>query len=290
MSRFTTSACVIAALLWLAPGLAAATPPSRIVSISVCTDEYVFRLVPRARIAALSFLAGDRHPVVSTIADKVAGIPLIHQTAEEVLAAKPDVVVMDQGAQARVRAILREAGIPIVDVPWANDLADVRKITRDLAASLGARDAGEQLISDMDARLAAARASAPKPPVTALIYEPNGYTVSGGIAEAIMREAGLINAAPNMRMTRQGTIAVETVVAAAPELVILGTEAGQSDSRARQVQLHPAFAALRGRSHVVWLSTTPLLCPGPWSALSATDFARTRPAKRAGASVPILSA
>ncbi len=274
MKQFPTSACAFVAALGSFLVSAQAQPaPQRVVSISVCTDEYVFRLIPRARIAALSYLAGDRHPVVSTIVDQVTSIPLIRQTAEEILAAHPDVVVMDQGAQARVRAILNEARIPIVDVPWANDVGEVRKVTRDLAAALGAREAGERMLAEMDARLAAARAAAPRPAVTALIYEPNGYTVSGGIADAMMREAGLINAAPRMAMTRQGTIPVETVIAAAPELLILGTEAGASQSRARQVQLHPAFAALNGRTRQVWLSTTPLLCPGPWSALAATDFA-----------------
>jgi iron complex transport system substrate-binding protein len=273
-----TCACAIAAILWLSP--ASAAPPQRIVSISVCTDEYVFRLVPRERIAALSYLAGDRHPVVSTIVDRVHGIPLIRQTAEEVLAAKPGVVVMDQGAQARVRAVLGRARIPIVDVPWVGDFAGVRKVTRDLAAALDATEAGERLLAEMDARLAAARARAPRPPVRTLIYEPNGYTVAGGIADAIMRASGVVNAAPTVGMTRNGTIPVEAVIASAPELLILGTEAGRSDSRARQVQLHPAFAALSGRTHSVWLSTTPLLCPGPWSALAAADFVRAARAAR----------
>jgi len=62
-----------AAFLMAAPAFAA---PQRIVSTFLCTDEYVFRLVPRAHIAALSYLAADTHPVVSTIADKVKGIPL----------------------------------------------------------------------------------------------------------------------------------------------------------------------------------------------------------------------
>lgn len=274
MWRYAKSACAIAAVLWLLPVVAAEAAPKRIVSVQVCTDEYVFRLVPRERIAALSYLAADRHPVVSTIADKVAGIRLVRQTAEEILAARPDVVVMDEGAQSRVRAVLALARVPVIDVAWANDLADVRRTTRALAASLGAAGRGEALIAEMDARLAAARKMAPAPPVKALIYEPNGYTVAGGIADAVMREAGLINAAPEMLVTRQGTIPVEAVIAAAPELVIFGTEAGRSDSRARQVQLHPAFAALRGRTHAVWLSTTSLLCPGPWSALAATDFVR----------------
>jgi iron complex transport system substrate-binding protein len=271
------------AALWLAPAAAREPAPNRVVSISVCTDEYVFRLLPRSRIAALSYLAGDRHPVVSTIVDKVRGIRLIRQTAEEILSAQPDAVVMDQGAQARVRAILNQARIPIVDVPWATDIAGVRQVTRDLAARLDARDAGEKLLAGMDARLAAARAAAPRPAVRALIYEPNGYAVAGGISGAIMREAGLANAAPAIGLTRQGTIPVEAVIAAAPELIVFGTEAGRSDSRARQVQLHPAFAALRGRTHSVWLSTTPLLCPGPWSSLAAADFVRAARAARRSA-------
>ena len=163
----------------------------------------------------------------------------------------------------------------------SDSIDGVRKVTRDLARALGARDAGERLLAAMDARLAAARAAAPRPAVTALIYEPNGYSVSGGIAEAMMTAAGLINAAPGMPMTRQGTIPVEAVVAAAPELLILGTEAGTAQSRAREVQLHPALAALRGRTHSVWLSTTPLLCPGPWSAQAAVAFAKAAREARA---------
>ena len=66
-------ACVLAAMLVLSPANAA---PQRVVSTFLCTDEYVFRFVPRAHIAALSFLAADTHPVVSTIQSAVAGIPL----------------------------------------------------------------------------------------------------------------------------------------------------------------------------------------------------------------------
>src|SRR5512137_1121104 len=66
-------------LLALVLGTTAASvaAPSRVVSTFLCTDEYVFRLVPRAHIAALSFEAGDRHPVVSTIVDRVRGIAQI---------------------------------------------------------------------------------------------------------------------------------------------------------------------------------------------------------------------
>ncbi len=259
------------ALFAVAP--AAAAPAQRVVSVFLCTDEYVYRLLPATRIAALSFLSADRHPVVSTIADQVKNIPLIPMSAEAALAAKPDLAVISEGTSSRVRDVLRLAGVSVIDVPFANSLDDIRKITRDLAAKLGVPETGEKLIAQMDTRLAAARAAAPQPPAKTLLYEPNGYTVSGGVTDAIMAVGGLANAAPQMRATRQGTIAVETVVADSPELLILNGKQGDTDSRARQLLRHPALAKLDSRTHVEWMKLTALLCPGPWSAKAAEDFA-----------------
>src|SRR5580692_11686920 len=101
----------LAVLLLCPPALAA---QQRVVSTFLCTDEYVFRLVPREHIAALDYLAADTHPVVSTIADKVKGIALIHPSTETVLTLKPDLVVFYQGTLPRLREHLIEAGVPIV--------------------------------------------------------------------------------------------------------------------------------------------------------------------------------
>ncbi len=129
---------------WLAVLLALAAPaeaqPHHVVSVFLCTDEYVFRLLPRDRIAALSVLAGDKHPVVSTIADKVQGIALIRPDAESVLSKHPDLVVMYQGTNPRLVAQLKSAGVSILEVPWANSLADVRRVTIMLGEKLGAED------------------------------------------------------------------------------------------------------------------------------------------------------
>ena len=177
-------------LTGLAAGPAFAVP-QRIVSTFLCTDEYVFRMVPRARIAALSFEAGDRHPVVSTIADRVAGIPQIHPTTETVLNYDPDLVVLYAGTNTRLHAHLAEIGVPVLDVPWANSLADIRKVTRLVGDKLGARDRAEAMIAAMDATLALARAAAPKPPVRTLIYEANGYATAGNVLTELMAGAGL---------------------------------------------------------------------------------------------------
>jgi len=256
-------ACFLAALMGARTADAA---PQRVVSTFLCTDEYVYRLVPRDRIAALSYLSADRHPVVSTIVDKVKGIRLTHGSAEDVLTLHPDLVVMYQGTNPRLRAHLVETHTPFVETKWANSIADIRDVTRQLGAALGAKDRAEAMIADMDAKLARAAKQAPHPAVTTLIYEPNGYANSGGVSDDILRRIGLRDVAARMNQTRSGTVPVESLVANPPELLILNGEREATPTRADLVLKHPALRALPKSTLVANTSLTPLLCPGPWSA------------------------
>jgi len=256
----------------MAPFPAKATP-KRVVSTFLCTDEYVFRLLPRERIAALSFEATDRHPVVSTIADAARGIAAIHPSAETVLALHPDLVVMYQDTMPALHAALASAGVPVLDVPWANSLAEVGRITLWLGSTLGEEERARRLLARMDGEIAAARARAGAKPVRTLIYEPNGYATSGGVTDEVMTIANLADIAPQLRLTRAATLPVEAVIANAPQLLILNGDPGPVNSRAALVQHHPALAALDGRSAVRWMNLTPLLCPGPWSLDAAPELA-----------------
>jgi len=267
-ARFTISCALL--FFCTSPSVAA---PQHVVSTFLCTDEYVFRLVPRARIAALSFEAGDRHPVVSTIADKVGGIAQIRPSTETILNLHPDLVVMYENTMPRVHANLVALGVPVLDVPWANSVADIRKTTLVLGEKLGARKEAAALLAQMDAKLAAVRAAAAHPAVRTLLYEPNGYATTGGVTEELMNVAGLVDAAPGLYPTRSGTIPVESVIAAAPELLIFSGQRGDADSHATLVQHHPALSSLEGRTYSAWAGLLALSCPGPWSADAAETFA-----------------
>lgn len=256
-------------ILSTAPALCA---PRRIVSTFLCTDEYVFRLAPKQRIAALSFEAADRRPVVSTIADEVAaaGIATIRPSSETVLALTPDLVVMYAGTMPALHEQLARAHVAVLDVPWANTLADVRKVTLLLGEKLDARERARVLLAGMDRKIADARAKAQVPPVRALIYEANGYSGAGALTDEIMTLSGLADVASALRPTRLDTIPVESVLARAPQLLILSGEREARNSRADLVPHHPALAALSSRS--AWTKLTPLLCPGPWSVDAAAIF------------------
>ena len=142
-----------------------------------------------------------------------------------------------------------------------------------LGNRLGERERAEALVAQMDTDLAKARARAPKPHVRTLVYEPNGYTTGGGVTDEILATAGLQNIAPEMRTTRSGTLPVEAMLVATPQLLILNGDHEAAPARAELVLRHPALAAVAARALVVRASLTPLLCPGPWSASIAGTLA-----------------
>jgi len=221
--------------------------------------------------------------------DRVKGITLIRPLAESVLTLAPDLAVLYQGTNPRLQAQLEKAGVAIAEIPWANSLDDVRRVTRMLGEKLGQRARAAALVRDMDAKLDAAHRSAPLPPVRTLIYEPNGYATSGGVSDEIMRISGLVNAASDMKPTRLGTIPVESVIVSAPELLILNGEREGHAARADLILRHPALRALKDESVVAPLALTPLLCPGPWSADVAASFVRLGQHARALAQAHVLA-
>jgi iron complex transport system substrate-binding protein len=264
---------VLACLVNSLSGQALAAP-KRVVSTFLCTDEYVFRLLPAERIAALSYEATDRHPVVSTIAAAATGIRAIRPSTETVLALKPDLVVMYAGTNLRLHTNLKKAGITILDVPWANSLAEVRQVTRMLGKELGVPEKAGALLAAMDIKIAVSKARAPKPPVRTIVYEPRGYATVQGVTKEVMTVAGMVDAAPPKALTRTGTLPVEALIATKPELLILGGEARNGTARAYALLHHPALRALEGKSHMAFADLTPLLCPGPWSLDSADPLGK----------------
>jgi len=160
----------------------------------------------------------------------------------------------------------------VLDVPWANSIADIRKTTRWLGDKFGMQKRAAAMLDAMDVKLDATRRLAEQPPVRTLLYEPNGYASAGGVTDEMMMLAGLLNATPSLHPTRAGTVPVETVIAASPELLIFRGEQGAPASQAELVQHHPAFATLAGRTLSVRASLIPLACPGPWSADAALTF------------------
>jgi iron complex transport system substrate-binding protein len=123
----------------------------RIVSLDYCADQYVLKLVGRDRILALS---PDATRDFSYMRAAARGMPKVAPRAEDVLVLKPDLVVRSYGGGADAGAFFARAGVPVLQLGYAEDLAGVRRVLLETASGLGEDSRGEQVAREMDARVA----------------------------------------------------------------------------------------------------------------------------------------
>jgi len=262
MSRMLTLAGFLAASL---AGDIGAAPPQRIVSINICGDLLALSLAPRARIASVTFLAAD--PVISPIAKMADGVALNYGKAEEVLAFQPDLVLAGRYTTRATVALLERLGYPVLELDIAETLDDVRSQIRAVAAAMGVGEAGENMIADLDARIAAAIAERGEDRPLAAAYGPNGFTpgprtLSGSLIEL----AGFENLAARTGILYWGNLSLEQLLLARPDVLIVETRGGsdRAHALASQVLAHPALMRLRERITVAEVPRPLWSCPGPW--------------------------
>ncbi|MBO0710579.1 MAG: ABC transporter substrate-binding protein [Acetobacteraceae bacterium] len=245
------------AVLGLAPPSASAA--RRVVSLNLCTDQYLVLLAPE-QIAALSPLSRD--PALSFVAAGASRFPQTRASAEAVLRLAPDLVLAAPfGAQSTL-ALLEAEGVTVERIGLAQDFAAIRRETRQLATRLGEQARGEALVSAMDARLA----SIPHKthPIRALIWEPRGYTAgAGSLGDAVLRAAGLENVGSG------GRIGLETLLSVQPDVLVLPSP-DRAPSLATELLDHPATQAIPRR----FIPPSLTICAGPWTAEAAILLAR----------------
>ncbi len=151
----------------------------RIVSLDYCADQYVLKLVGRDRILALS---PDATRDFSYMSAAAKGMPKVAPRAEDVLVLKPDLVVRSYGGGADAGAFFARAGVPVLQLGYAEDLAGVRRVLLETAEKLGERANGERIARDMDTRiamLARAKIARAAPAAPTLLYATPGGVTSG---------------------------------------------------------------------------------------------------------------
>ena len=263
---------IFAALLVLVS--TASAKPKRIVSTNVCADQLVLLLAERESILSISKLASE--PEISNFAEIATGYKANSARAEEIIELKPDLVVGDIQTGRHANALAKAMGVPVHLVGWPASIADVTNIIREAGRVLDEEAKAAHIINQMQARIANARALVGSP-VTALVYEPNGLTTGNGtLTDDILKAAGLTNIAPKLTQASYGSVPLERVVAAAPQMLVLDDSYGGSSSRAQSILRHPAFASLDGRTTRVSIPSRLWLCPGPWVAEAVERLASQR--------------
>jgi iron complex transport system substrate-binding protein len=267
-----------------AGGGACAASPQRIVSLNLCADQILVDLVPLDRIAAVSHLAAD--PKVSAAAGRARHLPSTRGEAEAVLAFDPDLVLAGTYSTPATVALLRRLGRRVETVPLASDIPAVHALVRQIAAAVGAVARGEALVADMERRIAAAtgavRPGAKRP--TALVYQVNGLASGpGSLADAVLAAAGFDNLAARWRLGAGGQVALETLVAGPPDLLVLTGPVDEYRTAVAANLAHPALAAVRRERASLELPWRHWLCGTPHIATAIEALSAARAGLRVSA-------
>jgi iron complex transport system substrate-binding protein len=257
-------------------GATAAAPakPQRVMSLNLCTDQILLQLLPPERIASVTYLS--RGPDTGWPAVDASRVAVNYGTSEEVLAQRPDLVVAGTTSTLATRALLREVGTPLLELPGAESFADIRKITRTIAHALGEDEKGEALLRRMDATLAELDRTAPAKPITVVAWDGGGNVPGPStLFDAILTAAGAVNVATRLNQnTIYGNYSgfdLEQLVALNPELVIYGASGnGRRDQVHQQVQHRVVRKLFSGRQ--ITYNETLFRCGLPQSADAAKQL------------------
>lgn len=213
MTRFCSR---IAVLLLMTGGFAMASDTlqeaRRVVSLDYCADQYVLKLLPKARILALSV---DAQSEFSYMREEAAGIRQVRAIAEDVLVLQPDLIVRSYGGGPRAKHFFERAGVPVIQVPFSNDIEAIKQSVMSVATALGEPQKGEAVVQQMENRLRAIRISSVSK--NALYMTPGGVTSGPGtLIHEMLQAAGLENFE---RQTGWRSIPLEELVYAQPDIV-----------------------------------------------------------------------
>jgi iron complex transport system substrate-binding protein len=230
----------------LAGGVANARALPRVISLNPCLDAVLVHVADRAQIVALSHYSRD--PQQSSIAAVARTYPITYESAEEVIALRPDVVLTAAHSSLATRAALKRLHIQaeLFKVPnsWSDSQAQIRRI----AALCGHPDRGEALIGQIEAAMAK---GAPRPgtrPITALVFQPNGFAAGHGtLVDEMMRRAGFVNVAQRYGLKKWGNVSLERLLDDPPEVLLAGQAAPNAPTFAERILNHPALASIAPR-------------------------------------------
>jgi iron complex transport system substrate-binding protein len=245
------------------------------VSLNLCADQILARLVPKERIASVTFLAAEPHS--STVADLVNGIPTNQGLAEEVVGLDPDLVLAGKYTARGAVGFLERHGRPVVDLEMSESFAAARIQILEIAEAAGAQERGAVLVEEMDRKLGEhVRTSAGRKP-RAIMLGPNGFATSyGPLVDELLVRAGLINIAAELGARGRASIPLEAAILGNLDMLIVDSGERTGPALAQEILDHPAVRALKRDVLVVELPSNLWTCAGPQLADAVALLAKAR--------------
>ena len=265
----------ILSLLFVSP-VSFSGPPTRVVSINLCSDQLLLMLARPGQIASVSRLSLE--PNSSYMASEAARFPVNDAKLEQLLLLEPDLILAEGFTSPSLVRLLKHFGLRVEIVPNSFDLKGIRRNIRLVATLLGNQSKGEALISEMDLRVQHVENHLPAARSKAVFYQPRGYT-SGldTLQDTALNHAGWRNLSKELGVKGYGNIELESLLVAAPDQLFSSAYAPGTHSVAQHRLSHPALNRITGDRPMIEIPYRYWICGGPMIADAIEILADSHP-------------
>lgn len=278
------SGCIIALLLGACSG-GPAIKPGGIVSANPCIDAVLAEIAAPGQIAAVSAFS-HKADSASAPLDWARARPAVGITAEEIIAAKPRLLLTGNLASTGTNTAIAKAGIKMISFSVPATVAQNVTQVREIASAIGRKAAGEKLVGQIekslteeivtvskagvhrlpkpitiDSRLRANDNGVPK--ASALIWQAGGFVAGKGtLQDELLSRAGFTNASKTYGLKQWEQLPLETMIRKPPAAIFMGVSAEGDDARTIAIRKR-MIARLGEKTRIVSFPDRLLFCGGP---------------------------
>lgn len=256
---------------------AAGAKPQRVVSLNPCTDAILVEVAGPGQIAAISNLSQDASStsIPLAVARRYATVGM---AAEDVIAARPDLVIAGPHMARPTLDALARFGVPVLTVGVPQSIEESRAQVRAIARAVGREEQGLALERRVDTALAAARPRAGVRSIPALVWQGSGLVPgTGTLADDLLRTTGFRNISADLGLAQWDRLSLESLLLHPPAVLMTG-RAGMATGEGESGRAlgHPALDAAAAHMRIVDYPASLLHCGGPVIARAAHRLADIR--------------
>ena len=253
--------CLVMIACLVGGSVAWAQAPQRVVTVNLCLDQVALRLAAPGQLVGVSYLSHD--PRISVLADRARAVPAVRAKVESILELRPDLVIFDRDAHANIKRLVRKAGVPILEVPWASSLEDAEVLIARIGAALDRDAEAQAIVADMREQRRRLAHEGPPTALAATLQANRGTAGKGSLMDELLHLAGFRNLAAELGIPAYGRLPLESVLAGQPDLLVLDGNANAHPARATEFVDHNALLALAGRTRLLSIPLKYSICAGP---------------------------
>lgn len=250
-------------------------PPQRIVSMNPCIDAVLKDIAQPGQIAAISAYSQDAR-ATSVPLSWAMRYPATNGSAEDVITARPDLVIAGPHVSVQTIAALKRLGIALMQVTVPETVAQNKAQITEIAARIWRDEAGRALNMRIDAAMVQSRWA--HGAVPALIWQGSGLVPGKGtLADELLTHTGFRNVSPESGLKKWDILPLEGLFLNPPKVLLAGrADMGSAEGDANRMLSHPALRQAGRHFRIADYPSNLLHCGGPVILRSLARLAEVR--------------